>query len=418
MEIKEKLLDLKKRTYKNATECIMPFWYDHMVDEINGGFYGAVDKDLKPVVSAPKSAVLTSRMLWAYSNAYDVTGEERCRHLAKRAYIYLREHFWDETYGGIYWMVGPKGDPFDTVKRTYAQACFLYAAAEYYRVFQEDEALKYAEEILELVVRYAKQENGGYLDSLCRNWREDPWVRTWFMNHNGAPMLLNSHLHLFEGTALLYRCTGNEKTKRILKDLLTFLLDHCVEYDTGHLKAGMDENPNRIDTEISYGHDMECAYLMEEAAKLLGDQELILRTNKAVLMLSKNALEEGLDRTEGGMFNEKDKATGKIMKSKIWWVQCESLTGFLCAYEISKEEEYLDGAVRIYDYIERYMADWEKGEWLAVGRHEKQDAEIQAMDESLFVVVGDEKANKTKCPYHNSRSCFGVSARVERLLCE
>ena len=118
------------------------------------------------------------------------------------------------------------------------------------------------------------------------------------------------------------------------------------------------------------------------------------------------------------MFNEKDKATGKIMKSKIWWVQCESLTGFLCAYEISKEEEYLDGAVRIYDYIERYMADWEKGEWLAVGRHEKQDAEIQAMDESLFVVVGDEKANKTKCPYHNSRSCFGVSARVERLLCE
>ena len=143
MEIKEKLLDLKKRTYKNATECIMPFWYDHMVDEINGGFYGAVDKDLKPVVSAPKSAVLTSRMLWAYSNAYDVTGEERCRHLAKRAYIYLREHFWDETYGGIYWMVGPKGDPFDTVKRTYAQACFLYAAAEYYRVFQEDEALKY-----------------------------------------------------------------------------------------------------------------------------------------------------------------------------------------------------------------------------------------------------------------------------------
>lgn len=415
MTSEEKLLDLKERTYKNATECIMPFWRDYMVDERNGGFYGAVDKNLKPIEKTPKSAVLMTRMLWSYANAYDVTKEESYATLARRSYKYLIEHFWDHVYGGVYWMVGPKGDPFDMIKRTYAQACFLYAVSEYYYVFGDPEALAYAQKTLELVVRYAKQQNGGYLDSLCRDWQEDPWVRKWFMNGGGAPMLLNSHLHLFEGIALLYRCTKDTKIRDILKGLLTFLLDNCVEYDIGHLKAGMDKKLNRIDSEISFGHDLECAYLMEDAARLLGEKELIDRTNNVVLMLCRSALEEGLDRKEGGMFNEKDKDTGKIMKSKIWWVQCESLTGFLCAYEISRDEEYLDAAVCIYNYIEKYMSDWDKGEWLAVGKHQAENQEIKAMDESLFVVVGDEKANKTKCPYHNSRSCFGVSIRVDRL---
>ena len=104
------------------------------------------------------------------------------------------------------------------------------------------------------------------------------------------------------------------------------------------------------------------------------------------------------------------------MKSKIWWVQCESITGFLCAYEISGDEAYLDGAIKIYDYVEKYMSDWEKGEWYAVGKHASENPIIKAMDDSLFIVVGDEKANKTKCPYHNSRSTFGVSERVDRLL--
>ena len=104
------------------------------------------------------------------------------------------------------------------------------------------------------------------------------------------------------------------------------------------------------------------------------------------------------------------------MRSKIWWVQCESLTGFLCAYEINRDEVFLDAALRTCDYIDQYMSDWEKGEWLAVGRHSLTDPELKEMDDSFFVVVGDEKANKTKCPYHNSRSMFGASTRVDRLV--
>lgn len=416
MTLKEKLQDLKTRTYRNATECIMPFWKKYMVDEENGGFYGGVDKNLNPIKNAPRSAVLMTRMLWSYSNAYDFTGDVEYAKLAKREYEYIRDYFWDQTYGGVYWAVGPKGDPFDVIKRTYAQACFLYAIAEYYTVFGDEEALDYAMKTLKLLCNHVKQENGAFLDSVCRDWQEDPWVRTWFLNGGGAPILLNSHLHLFESVALLYRATRDEWVKSIVKNLSIFLLDNCVEYEKGHLKAGMDRKLNRIDHEIAYGHDLECAYLMEDAAELLGDPELLEKTQKVVLMLAYNAVKEALDTEDGGVFNEKNDETGAIMKSKVWWVQCESLTGFLCAYEINRDEIFLDAAIKTYDYIEKYMSDWDKGEWYAVGLHSKADPEIEAMDESFFVVVGDEKANKTKCPYHNSRSMFGVSTRVDRLI--
>ena len=65
---------------------------------------------------------------------------------------------------------------------------------------------------------------------------------------------------------------------------------------------------------------------------------------------------------------------------------------------------------------EKGMSDWDKGEWYAVGLHSKADPEIEALDESFFGVVGDEKADKTKCTYNNSRSMFGVSTRVDRLI--
>ena len=120
----------------------MPFWKKYMVDTEKGGFYGAVDKNLKPIKNAPKSAVLMTRMLWAYSNAYDVTKDEDYARLAEREFVYIRDHFWDPVYGGVYWMVGPDGDPFDTIKRTYAQACFLYAVSEYYYIFRNEEVFE------------------------------------------------------------------------------------------------------------------------------------------------------------------------------------------------------------------------------------------------------------------------------------
>jgi hypothetical protein len=41
----------------------------HVVDEVNGGFYGAVTNDLQVHNEVPRSAILCARILWTYSAA-------------------------------------------------------------------------------------------------------------------------------------------------------------------------------------------------------------------------------------------------------------------------------------------------------------------------------------------------------------
>ena len=50
----EKLQKLYDMAVKELTGNILPWWMTYAVDEENGGFYGEVDNDNKPVAHAPK----------------------------------------------------------------------------------------------------------------------------------------------------------------------------------------------------------------------------------------------------------------------------------------------------------------------------------------------------------------------------
>ena len=41
-------------------------------------------------------------------------------HIAERAFEYMSDHFIDKEFGGVYWTVDYKGNPFDTKKQIYA----------------------------------------------------------------------------------------------------------------------------------------------------------------------------------------------------------------------------------------------------------------------------------------------------------
>ena len=407
---------LMSRMEKNLKECILPFWCNNMVDEKNGGFFGKVDGNLKPVEGYPKAVVLNTRMLWAFTSAFDIFGDEHYEKLAKRAFEYLRDYFWDNTYDGVYWMVNEKGIPLEIEKRTYGQAFIVYSMAEYYRVFKDENALDMAMRTFKLVNSCAKYENGGYADSVSREWKKDFWLWRWVMNADGAPKLLNSHLHMFEATITLYQATGNQYVGVVLKEFLEFLLDVAVDRDNHHLKAGMDEDGNRTDDEINYGHDAECCYLLTWAADLLGDGSLIKKARNTALDIMDHVYLEGLDPINGGMYSDMDLKTGHINKSKVWWTQAGGITSFFNCYELTKDQKYLKATLDIWDYVEAYVADHEKGEWFALGSNKVFDSEMVKDMEAMKNMVGDEKASKAKCPYHNTRTCLEIMKRGKRVL--
>ena len=414
MDKREKMLDLKARMEKNLKEGILPFWINYTVDGEKGGFYGRVLDDHTPDKNASKAIVLNTRILWAFSMAYEVFGDEIYAKLAHRAFEYIRDHFWDKEFGGAYWMLNSDGIVTDVVKRTYGQAFIVYSMAEYYNAFKNEEALEMAMKTFRLMQERAAFENGGYLDSVSRDWEYDPGLMVWGYNPGGAPKLLNSHLHMFEATMTLYDATRDEYVKGVLKRFLEFLIDVCVEKDSHHLKAGMDREGRRADHEINYGHDAECCYLMTWSARLIGDEALIKRVDATVLDIMDHVLDEAIDPVNGGMFYEINTDTGVQNKSKSWWAQSEAITSFFNCYQISGDEKYLDAAIGIWNYTEENVVD-PTGEWYSNGKNKIMDYPWR-IKEAARAGANKEKANRSKCPYHNSRACFEIMKRVDEEL--
>ena len=136
------LQDLRRRVELELCSNILPFWLKYAIDAEFGGFRGLITNDLVIDPLAPKGLVLNARILWTFSKAYSVYGEDAYLDTARRAYDYLVEHFWDADFGGVYWMLDHRGSPLDRKKRIYGQAFTIYALAEYHSATAEADPLE------------------------------------------------------------------------------------------------------------------------------------------------------------------------------------------------------------------------------------------------------------------------------------
>lgn len=413
----EKIVKLKAEVLENLETMILPFWKSQMTDYVHGGFYGKIDGNMIPDLSAPKSVVLNCRLLWTYTRVWELLDDKECKALAERAFEYIRNKFWDPIYKGVYWMVTAEGEAAEIEKRTYGQAFLIYSMAEYYRVSGNVQAKELAMETLDLMNSHMLLDKGGYADSATRDWQRDDWVNIWVKNRQGDAMLLNSNMHFFEAILSLAEATGDMKVIASLRRQLEFILDTVVDHNLHHLKAGMDEDGNRTDDEINFGHDAECSYLLVQAAELIGDRILIDKARETAVEIVAQIYEEGLDKTNGGVYYISNCRTGEVNRSKIWWVEAEAVTAFFNCYQMTAQEKYLDASISVWEYIKGNMVNHENGDWYAVGKNICADSELREQEKSLAKVFSNgEMAGKGKCPYHNSRMCYEIIARVNIVL--
>jgi mannobiose 2-epimerase len=154
---------------------------------------------------------------------------------------------------------------------------------------------------------------------------------------------------------------------------------------------------------VSYGHDIEASWLLVEAAEATGDPALLARAREAAATMARVALAEGFDREHGGLFAERGE-DGHLDAEKHWWMQAEAVVGFVNAFELSRDEAFLDAAERTWAFVERFILDPEDGEWR--WRVRREGAPIPGLP----------KVEPWKCPYHNSRAALEVDARAERIV--
>ncbi len=381
------------------THGILPYWMDRAIDDAHGGFVGFIGDGDVPDPNAPKGAILNARILWTFSAAYRVLGDERYRVTAERAAAFLRDHVIDPRYGGAYWMVNADGTPRDARKHVYAQAFAIYALSEHFRATADAGSLQRAIDLFTLVERHAHdREHGGYEEAFSREWAPLADVR---LSEEDADerKSMNTHLHVLEAYTNLYRAWPDATLKARLEELLNLFLDHVVDVDAGHVVPFFDSDWTPKSRAVSFGHDIETSWLLLEAADVVECDLLRARVKRASIAVAAAVLREANDGRHGGIYYEA-RPGGAVDTDKEWWPQAEAVVGFVNAWEETGRAEFLAAASDAWAFTRRFVVDAEGGEWR---RRVARDGTPRP---------GHEKAGPWKCCYHNARACLEVMERV------
>jgi mannobiose 2-epimerase len=393
--------DLRARVEAELRSGILPFWLEHTIDEEHGGFRGQIANDLAIDPHASKGIILNARILWTFSKAFSVYSEPAYLAAARRAYEYLCRHFWDDEFGGVYWMVDYAGRPLDTKKRIYGQAFTVYALAEYARATGENQGISVAMKIVEQI-ETASHDNahGGYFETYERDWTlaADQRLSEVDMDEKKS---MNTHLHLLEAYATLLRHHENKIVRLRLRELIEIFFATIINAETQHFILFFDEAWRPRSRKISFGHDIEGSWLLCEAAEVLGDAEVLARVRTTAIKMAQAVYAQGLD-LDGGLFYERE-PDGRLDTDKHWWPQAEAVVGFLNAYDLSGSKHFLQAAEETWAFIEERIIDHAHGEWFWL-----------VSSEGVPDAMKD-KVGPWKCPYHNSRTCFEVMERLDRL---
>lgn len=389
---------MKDEVREELVSHIIPFWNRLRDDEFGGwygvtDFYGATDK------KSEKGVILHSRILWFYSNAYMALGDPALLDNARHAFEFLSEKCYDREYGGVYWMMSFDGSPADDMKHSYCQAFFIYALSSYYRASGDKKALDLAYKTFDIVEKnYA--DGTAYKEKLSRDFSRE--LANDELSENGlmADKTMNTTLHLMEAYTELYIADKSEKVLERLKFQLGLTYDKIYDKAGSKLMVFFDRDMNEIGDVHSYGHDIEATWLIDRACDAVNDERFSEKLRGMNAAIAANIAGTAYDRPTGSLLNECDK--GVVNRKRIWWVQAESVVGFLNAYQRKRGGEYLEIAERIWDFIRSSIVDKrEGGEWFG-----------ELFDDGT-PNSSHNAADPWKCPYHNGRMCLEVIERVK-----
>jgi len=392
------LQNIATRAQAELRDNILPYWTAHAPSANHDGFVGEINHAGEVNPATHRGMLLTSRILWTYAAAHRRWPDGGYLEMADRAYRDLETSFLDRDHGGYFWAIAADGQPLDPRKQTYGQSFAVYALSEYHRATGEQEALDRAIDVFRQLQAHARdRENGGFFELFSADWQRLELSRAAVMAVGAGSKTQNSHLHVMESFTNLLRVWPDPELKREQAELVGIMLERVLDWKTGHLGLVFVDAWDVVSDGVSYGHDIEAAWLMVEAAEILGDPALVARAREASVVIARATLAEGVDT--GGALIYEGGPEGPTKLTRVWWPQAEAVVGFLQAWQVSGEAQYLNAAVRLWTFIEEHFVDAEQGGWF----------NAIAPDGS---VMAENKLDLWTCPYHSGRTCMEVADRL------
>jgi mannobiose 2-epimerase len=367
-------------------------WYPQSFDKQYGGFISTYTFDFKPTGSQDKMIVTQARHTWSNARALEVFPEVAYYKTGARlGFKFLTDVMWDKTNGGFYTLVNRKGTVIPggtSPKDAYGNAFAIYAMAAYYQATGDTNAITAAKTAF-LWLEYNSHDSlyYGYFQHLSKEGKPLKRTRNTPSTSDLGYKDQNSSIHLLEAFSELYTVWPNNLVRQRLEEMLLLIRDKLIN-PKGYLNLFFKPDWTPISFKdsseavilkhsnldhVSFGHDVETAYLMLEASHLLKieNDTATMRVSKSLI---DHALKNGWDDKVGGFYDEgyyfKDKPGIKIIRdSKNWWAQAEGLNTLLLMADHfpNDEQQYFKKFQTQWNYIQHYLIDHEYGDWYQGG---------------------------------------------------
>lgn len=420
---KEERLQLAEQMDKSIRTELLNKWYPQCVDSLYGGFLSTFTYDFKPTGEQDKMIVTQARHVWSNALASrlypKVSYYKKC---AAWGFAFLQNMMWDKVNGGFYTLIDRKGNIKDNTEKTaYGNAFGIYASAAWYKASRDTNALQLAKKCFWWLEKHAHDPvYKGYYQDLQPDGTPIKRMTTTLSTSTLGYKDQNSSIHLLEAFTELYSVWPDKLLRQRLEEMLLLIRD-VITNKKGSLILFLqpDWTPvsfadsseavilqHRYIDHVSFGHDIETAYLMLEASQALG-----LKNDNATMTVAKrmvdHALLNGWDNKKGGLYDEgyyfKNKTGITITKNaKNWWSQAEGLnTLLLMADHFPNDKmQYFEKFKMMWQYIQTNIIDHENGDWYEEGLDTRPDRRTSL------------KGHIWKATYHQFRS---LSNCVQRL---
>jgi len=385
-------LTIYQQMKKSMVDELLKPWYPASIDHKYGGFLSTFTYDFKPQGNQDKMIVTQGRHVWSNAKAAEMFPKDTWYGKGEDAGLrFLRDKMWDNQYGGFYSYTDRQGNPKPggfAPKEAYGNSFALYALAAYYQSTGDTSALNFAiKEFYWLEQHSHDQFYKGYFQHMERDGTPIKRTRSFPSNSETGYKDQNTSIHLLESFSELYSVWPDTLLKMRLQEMLHLVRDVITD-KRGDLilffqpdwrpvsfrdssRAVIARNRN-LDY-VSFGHNIETAYLMLEASHLLGIKNDTL-TNRIAKKMVDDALTNGWDAKAGGFYDEgyyfKDKPGITITAdTKNWWAQAEGLNTLLLMADKYPHDplQYEKKFEQQWQYVQTYLIDHEHGDWYQGG---------------------------------------------------
>ncbi|WP_227009095.1 AGE family epimerase/isomerase [Christiangramia fulva] len=421
----EQVVDEMKKAVKTD---LLDKWYPLAIDNEDGGFYSEITYNFKLGEKQDKMIVTQARNVWTTSKASQLYPEQKAEYLryADHGFQFLKEVMWDKKNGGFHNLVTKDGKPIlkeGEEKTAYGNSFALYALAAYYDASGNEEALEMAKKTFLWLEKHSHDPvNKGYYQSMQLDGtpieRDSSFASTSDVGYKDQ----NSSIHLLEAFTELYHVWPDQLVAKRLEELLLLIRDRIVSdrnymnlFFTPDWKAVSFQNESRENIQkhyyldhVSFGHDVETAYLMKEASEALHRDDIEKTIARGKKMVD-HALENGWDKEKGGFYDGgyyfKGADSLEIVNSdKNWWSQAEGLNSLLLMDELFPNDphNYRDHFEQLWKYTKTYLMDDRFGGWYEWGQDTRPETK------------NDLKGHIWKATYHDFRALTNCIKRLEK----